>query len=64
MAKPEPPAYNVEELLGIIPEDIKTPFDSREVCPYFAPSYVFRFLCFDHLMFCLILSMFVGLVWC
>lgn len=31
MAKPEPPAYDAEELLGIIPEDINIPFDSREV---------------------------------
>jgi acetyl-CoA carboxylase carboxyltransferase component len=31
MATPEPPAYDPEELLGIIPEDTKYPFDSREV---------------------------------
>ncbi|MFI1825219.1 acyl-CoA carboxylase subunit beta [Streptomyces sp. NPDC020412] len=27
----EPPKYPVEELLGIVPEDLKTPFDPREV---------------------------------
>ncbi|MFD4583049.1 acyl-CoA carboxylase subunit beta [Streptomyces sp. NPDC058434] len=27
----EPPAYDEEELLGIVPEDLKTPFDPREV---------------------------------
>ncbi|WP_338672063.1 carboxyl transferase domain-containing protein [Streptomyces sp. SCSIO 30461] len=28
---PEPPEYDEEELLGIIPEDLKTPFDPRDV---------------------------------
>ncbi|GAA2496805.1 carboxyl transferase domain-containing protein [Streptomyces thermolineatus] len=28
---PEPPKYDEEELLGIVPEDLKTPFDPREV---------------------------------
>ncbi|MFE9532521.1 acyl-CoA carboxylase subunit beta [Streptomyces sp. NPDC006691] len=27
----EPPQYDEEELLGIVPEDLKTPFDPREV---------------------------------
>ncbi|MEU9197724.1 acyl-CoA carboxylase subunit beta [Streptomyces hundungensis] len=27
----EPPKYDEEELLGIVPEDLKTPFDPREV---------------------------------
>ncbi|MFE3329114.1 acyl-CoA carboxylase subunit beta [Streptomyces sp. NPDC059176] len=27
----EPPAYDEDELLGIVPEDLKTPFDPREV---------------------------------
>ncbi|MFE7775878.1 acyl-CoA carboxylase subunit beta [Streptomyces sp. NPDC057445] len=27
----EPPEYDEEELLGIVPEDLKTPFDPREV---------------------------------
>mmetsp|Transcript_34247 Transcript_34247/g.67426 ORF Transcript_34247/g.67426 Transcript_34247/m.67426 type:complete len:1185 (-) Transcript_34247:312-3866(-) len=31
MAPPEPPAYSPEELLGIIPEDNKFPYDVREV---------------------------------
>lgn len=31
MATPEPPAYDVDQLLGIIPEDNKFPFDIREV---------------------------------
>lgn len=31
MANPEPPAYDPQELLGIIPEDTKFPFDVKEV---------------------------------
>ncbi len=30
-AAPEPPAYDAEELLGIVPTDLRRPFDSREV---------------------------------
>ncbi|NNJ03211.1 acyl-CoA carboxylase subunit beta [Streptomyces sp. PKU-MA01144] len=30
-AAAEPPRYDEEELLGIVPEDLKTPFDPREV---------------------------------
>jgi acetyl-CoA carboxylase carboxyltransferase component len=28
---PDPPAYDAEELLGIVPKDLKAPFDIREV---------------------------------
>jgi 3-methylcrotonyl-CoA carboxylase beta subunit len=31
MLNPEPPAYSPEELLGVVPEDTKIPFDVREV---------------------------------
>ena len=30
-AAPEPPAYDVDDLLGIIPEDNRTPYDVRDV---------------------------------
>jgi len=30
-SRPEPPAYDVEDLMGIIPEDNRTPYDVREV---------------------------------
>ena len=29
--KPEPPAYDPEEILGVVPADLKTPYDIREV---------------------------------
>ncbi len=31
LAAPAPPAHDPEELLGIVPEDLKVPFDPREV---------------------------------
>ncbi|WP_340110147.1 carboxyl transferase domain-containing protein [Pikeienuella sp. HZG-20] len=31
MRTPEPPAYDPEELLGVVPADLKTPYDVREV---------------------------------
>ncbi len=30
-ATPEPPAYDPEELLGVVPADLRTPYDIREV---------------------------------
>ena len=30
-ASPEPPAYDPEELLGVVPADLRTPYDIREV---------------------------------
>ncbi|MFP4451129.1 MAG: carboxyl transferase domain-containing protein, partial [Rhodosalinus sp.] len=30
-ATPEPPAYDPEEILGVVPADLKTPYDIREV---------------------------------
>ena len=31
MQEPEEPAYDVEELLGVVPADLRTPYDIREV---------------------------------
>ncbi|MHC4597389.1 MAG: carboxyl transferase domain-containing protein [Planctomycetota bacterium] len=31
MAEPEDPAYDPEELLGVVPPDLRTPFDMREI---------------------------------
>ena len=31
METPEPPAYDPEELLGVVPADLRTPYDIREV---------------------------------
>ncbi|MGR3571229.1 carboxyl transferase domain-containing protein [Brevirhabdus sp.] len=31
LARPEPPAHDPEELLGVVPADLRTPYDIREV---------------------------------